>query len=68
MQHLRLLRARCGRAVGNTVDVENATWTSTIGANELIAVWEAPDFDSGQSAFSNYARAIEIPSLAILLT
>jgi uncharacterized protein DUF3604 len=25
-------------AVGNTVDVENATWTNTIGAPELIAV------------------------------
>ncbi|MCP4396006.1 MAG: DUF3604 domain-containing protein [bacterium] len=48
-------------AVGNTVDVVNATWTSTIGANELIAVWEAPDFDSGQSAFY-YALAIEIPT------
>ncbi len=48
-------------AVGNTVDVENATWTNTIGANELIAVWEDPDFDSGQRAFY-YARAIEIPT------
>ena len=27
-------------AVGNTVDVANATWTNTIGAPELIAVWK----------------------------
>ena len=28
--------------VGNTVDVANATWTNTIGAAELIAVWKDP--------------------------
>ena len=28
--------------VGNTVDVENATWTNTIGAPELITVWKDP--------------------------
>ena len=30
---------RCKTPVGNTVDVENATWSNTIGAPELIAVW-----------------------------
>jgi hypothetical protein len=48
-------------AVGNTVDVENATWTNTIGDSELLAVWEDPDFDAEQSAFY-YARVIEIPT------
>ena len=47
--------------VGSTVDVENATWTNTIGDPELIAVWKDPGFDPGQRAFY-YARVIEIPT------
>ena len=47
--------------VGNTVDIETATWTNTIGSPELIAVWEDPDFDPGQRAFY-YTRTIEIPT------
>ena len=51
-------------AVGNIVDVKNATWTNTIGSPELIAVWTDPDFDPSQSAFY-YARVIEIPHAAM---
>jgi Protein of unknown function (DUF3604) len=47
--------------VGNTVDVENAIWTNTIGAPELIAAWKDPDFDPKLRAFY-YARVIEIPT------
>jgi hypothetical protein len=48
-------------SVGSTVDVANATWTNTIGAPELIAVWKDPDFDPAQRAFY-YGRILEIPT------
>lgn len=47
--------------VGNTVDVATATWTNTIGAPELIAVWKDPAFDPAAKAFY-YARVLEIPT------
>jgi len=48
-------------AVGDTVDVANATWTNTIGAGELVGVWKDPDFDPTLRAVY-YARVIEIPT------
>ncbi len=48
-------------SVGNTVDIENATWTNTIGAPELIGVWKDPEFDAKLRAFY-YVRVIEIPT------
>lgn len=52
---------RCPTPVGNTVDVESATWTNSIGGPELITVWKDPEFDPRQRAFY-YARVIEIPT------
>jgi hypothetical protein len=47
--------------VGDTVDIEAANWTNTIGASELATVWTDPDFDPAEQAFY-YARVIEIPT------
>ena len=52
---------RCKVAVGNTVDVENATWSNSIGDPELIAVWTDPDFNADMHAFY-YVRVLEIPT------
>ena len=48
-------------SVGNTVNVDKATWTNTIGDPELINVWRDPDFDPRLPAFY-YVRVIEIPT------
>lgn len=47
--------------VGSTVDLDNATWTNSIGDPELIAMWKDPDFDPARRAFY-YARVLEIPT------
>jgi hypothetical protein len=48
-------------SVGNSVNVEDATWSNDIGAAELSAVWVDPNFDASQEAFY-YIRVIEIPT------
>ncbi|MEQ9694049.1 DUF3604 domain-containing protein [Shimia sp. SDUM112013] len=48
-------------AVGNTVDLETASWQNSIGASELTTVWSDPDFDPAESAFY-YVRVLEIPT------
>lgn len=48
-------------AVGNTVDLNKGTWSNDIGAAELMAFWQDPDFVADQNAFY-YVRVLEIPT------
>ena len=48
-------------AVGNTVNIADATWTNSIGDAELVGFWQDPDFDASEPAVY-YARVIEIPT------
>jgi hypothetical protein len=48
-------------AVGNTVDVKNASYTNAIGVAALEAYWKDPAFDPKQRAFY-YVRVLEIPT------
>ncbi len=52
---------RAIKAVGNTVDVAQASYTNTIGDATLAAYWEDPDFSPQQRAFY-YVRVLEIPT------
>jgi hypothetical protein len=49
------------RPVGNTVNVQAASYTNTIGDPELAVVWSDPDFDKEELAFY-YVRVLEIPT------
>ena len=48
-------------AVGNTVNVQAATYNNSIGAPQLAACWKDPKFDPKQRAFY-YVRVLEIPT------
>lgn len=48
-------------AIKSTVDIDNATYTNTVGSTELKTVWTDPDFDPSVHAFY-YARVLEIPT------
>ncbi len=52
---------RAREAIGNTVDIDKATFTNTIGSTTLATVWSDPDFDPDELAFY-YVRVMEIPT------
>jgi hypothetical protein len=52
---------RCDQDVGNTVDIEAATYTNSIGDALMMAYWKDPAFDPDQRAFY-YVRVLEIPT------
>ena len=52
---------RCKTEVGNTVNVQEATYSNSIGDPFLEAYWKDPEFDAKQRAFY-YVRVLEIPT------
>ena len=46
-------------AVGNTVNLEEATWTDTIGNAALLGIWSDPEHDPSKAS-CYYARVLQI--------
>ena len=57
----KIKKHRCNKLVGNTVNVEKATYTNSIGDALMLAYWKDPKFDPKQRAFY-YVRVLEIPT------
>ena len=49
------------KPIGNTVNVEDAFYTNSIGDPELAVVWQDPDFNEDELTFY-YVRVLEIPT------
>jgi hypothetical protein len=52
---------RCATPVGDTVDVERARFTNSIGEPMLFGYWEDTSFSPSERAFY-YVRVLEIPT------
>jgi hypothetical protein len=56
-----IVEGACDGEVGSTVDVDDASWTNSIGRAVLGAHWTDPEFDPARKAFY-YVRVLEIPT------
>jgi hypothetical protein len=52
---------RCRTPVGNSVDIDAATYSNDIGDGTLVVAWADPDFDPATRALY-YVRVLEIPT------
>jgi hypothetical protein len=57
----RRIRGNNVEPVGDTVDIDKASYRNSIGDAQLATVWQDPDFDPDQRAFY-YARILQIPT------
>ena len=48
-------------AIGNTVNVQDASYTNKIGSAELSTIWTDPDFHANDKSVY-YVRVLEIPT------
>ena len=56
-----IVDGRCEGPVGNTVNLDSASYRNDIGQAVVGAWWEDPDFDASERAFY-YVRVVEIPT------
>lgn len=57
----RKIKRNSLKPVGNTVDLDSASYRNSIGDAQLATVWTDPDFNASERAFY-YARVLEIPT------
>jgi hypothetical protein len=57
----KIVKHKCDRPVGSTVNLDEPSYTNTIGEPLMVTHWKDPDFDRKQRAFY-YVRVIEIPT------
>ena len=55
-----IIEGQCEVGVGSTVNIQEASYTNTIGDAALAGHWADPEFDPEQRAFY-YVRVLEIP-------
>jgi hypothetical protein len=57
----KVIKGKCNKTVGNTVNVSKATYSNKIGAATLKTLWKDPSFKRSQKSFY-YIRVLAIPT------
>jgi hypothetical protein len=59
--HEKVYDVAVAETSGSTVNVQEATYTNTVGRSQFTSFWKDPDFNPAERAFY-YVRVIEIPT------